>query len=82
MSTESFSKRLNSLRPSPILSMMNKSKQKTQGATDLRPIHLEVGDPDFATPSHIRKKSEESANAGDTHYTSARGIAEPQRSSN
>ncbi|WEU40559.1 MAG: pyridoxal phosphate-dependent aminotransferase [Candidatus Odinarchaeum yellowstonii] len=39
-------------------------------------IHLEVGEPEFDTPSHIKKAAVESMEKGLTHYTSSRGIYE------
>ena len=73
-SSQVFSRRLESLKPSPILAMMNKTKQVGQSNKEYRRIHLEVGDPDFETPTHIRESAHRSANQGETHYTSARGI--------
>ncbi|MHA2059507.1 MAG: pyridoxal phosphate-dependent aminotransferase, partial [Candidatus Ranarchaeia archaeon] len=39
-------------------------------------IHLEVGEPDFPTPQAIIDELCKAANAGNTKYTSAKGIAE------
>jgi aspartate/methionine/tyrosine aminotransferase len=38
-------------------------------------IHLEVGEPDFATPAHIVEAAAAAAREGQTKYTSARGTA-------
>jgi aspartate/methionine/tyrosine aminotransferase len=38
-------------------------------------IHLEVGDPDFATPEHIVRAASEAAAAGLTHYSPNAGLA-------
>jgi aspartate/methionine/tyrosine aminotransferase len=42
--------------------------------TDL--IRLELGEPDFDTPQHIKEAAIEAINEGFTHYTSAEGLIE------
>jgi aspartate/methionine/tyrosine aminotransferase len=37
-------------------------------------VHLEVGEPDFDTPDHIKAAATASMEAGDTHYTPSAGI--------
>ncbi|MEO5953006.1 MAG: pyridoxal phosphate-dependent aminotransferase [Chloroflexia bacterium] len=37
-------------------------------------IHLEIGEPDFDTPTHVRKAAAEALEEGWTHYTGATGI--------
>src|SRR5215475_6900702 len=37
-------------------------------------IHLEIGEPDFATPPHIVEAAVEALRAGQTHYVPAPGI--------
>ncbi|MEM2907075.1 MAG: aminotransferase class I/II-fold pyridoxal phosphate-dependent enzyme, partial [Candidatus Odinarchaeota archaeon] len=39
-------------------------------------IHLEVGEPEFDTPNHIKKAAIEYLEKGFTHYTSSRGVYE------
>jgi len=39
-------------------------------------IHLEVGEPDFPTPSCIRKAAEKAIRDGKTHYTASVGLLE------
>ena len=39
-------------------------------------IHLEIGEPDFDTPEHIRQAAIEALQAGHTHYVPAPGIME------
>jgi aspartate/methionine/tyrosine aminotransferase len=39
-------------------------------------IHLEIGEPDFATPPHIAEAAAEALRAGFTHYVPAPGLAE------
>lgn len=39
-------------------------------------IHLEIGEPDFDTPSHIVEAAVQALHAGHTHYTPAAGVVE------
>jgi aspartate aminotransferase len=39
-------------------------------------IHLEIGEPDFDTPTNVRKAAEEALEQGYTHYTGSTGIPE------
>ncbi len=39
-------------------------------------IHLEIGEPDFPTPLHIREAAAEALRAGETHYSPTAGIPE------
>src|SRR5205823_4329257 len=39
-------------------------------------IHLEIGEPDFATPPHVVEAGIEALQAGATHYTPSAGIPE------
>jgi len=39
-------------------------------------IHLEVGEPDFATPEMITEAAFKAMAAGHTHYTNSLGITE------
>jgi len=45
-------------------------------ATGRRVVHMEIGEPDFDTPDHIKKAAIESLSAHDTHYTPSAGIVE------
>jgi aspartate/methionine/tyrosine aminotransferase len=39
-------------------------------------VHLEIGDPDFATPQHIIAAAQKSLDLGETHYGSSWGLAD------
>src|SRR5581483_1144942 len=41
-----------------------------------RVVHLEIGEPDFATPDHIVEAAISALQQGYTHYTPAAGLAE------
>ena len=43
-------------------------------ATGRKVVHLEIGEPDFDTPQHIRDAAAEALAAGQTHYVPAPGI--------
>ncbi|MCL6641120.1 MAG: aminotransferase class I/II-fold pyridoxal phosphate-dependent enzyme, partial [Candidatus Rokubacteria bacterium] len=42
-------------------------------------LHLELGEPDFATPSHVRAAAARALEAGATHYAPYPGIPELRR---
>ena len=42
-------------------------------------VHLEIGEPDFDTPSHIRQAAKDALDHGCTHYTPSAGIDEIRR---
>ena len=39
-------------------------------------IHLEIGEPDFATPAHIIEAAADALHSGFTHYVPAPGLPE------
>src|SRR5919106_6540104 len=39
-------------------------------------IHLEIGEPDFDTPAHIKDAAKQALDAGATHYGPAAGLPE------
>lgn len=43
-------------------------------------IHLEIGEPDFDTPKHVREAAKEALDEGYTHYSGATGIPELRES--
>src|ERR671930_1039979 len=45
-------------------------------ATGRKVIHLELGEPDFDTPSHVAEAAAEALREGHTHYVPAPGIPE------
>lgn len=52
------------------------AKAKALEAEGKSIIHLQIGEPDFATPKNICDAAIRSIQAGDTHYTGAQGIPE------
>jgi len=60
--------RTKSLEPSGIMAIF----EKARGMKDV--IRLEVGEPDFDTPEHIKDAARRALDKGFTHYTSSAGI--------
>jgi aspartate aminotransferase len=52
------------------------ARARTLEAEGRHVVHLEVGEPDFDTPEHIKAAAIASLEAGDTHYTPSGGLAE------
>ncbi len=69
-----LSDRINSIKPSPTLAVTAKAAALQAAGQDI--IGLGAGEPDFATPAHIREAAIQAINAGFTHYTAVDGIAE------
>jgi aspartate/methionine/tyrosine aminotransferase len=55
-------------------SVLAQAKQLEREGRDV--IHLEIGEPDFATPRHICDAAYEALKAGETHYCPSAGIPE------
>jgi len=51
--------------------------EKTQQIPDV--VRMEIGEPDFDTPDHIKQAAKEALDQGFTHYTSSSGIPELRR---
>ncbi len=52
------------------------AKAKALEAQGKHVIHLEIGEPDFDTPQHIRNAAIKAINEGKTHYSPAAGVPE------
>ena len=64
------SERVSQLKPSAIRKMLELSAQMKDV------VHLEQGEPDFATPRHILDAAKEAMEKGFTHYTDTNGTLE------
>jgi len=62
---------------SPSAALMAKVTELRAQGKDI--ISLNVGEPDFETPAHIRRGAEEALSSGFTHYTTESGIPELRR---
>lgn len=63
-----------SLQGQPMFKLIDKAKELEEMGVDV--IHLEIGDPDFDTPSNIKDAAMKSIIQGETHYVSSWGIPE------
>src|ERR1700721_3719206 len=54
------------------------ARAKAMEAAGHKMIHLEIGEPDFPTASHIVEAAVEALRAGHTHYVPAPGIPPPR----
>ncbi|MFH0820045.1 MAG: pyridoxal phosphate-dependent aminotransferase [bacterium] len=62
------------LKGSPMFRLLARVKELEAKGEKI--IHFEIGDPDFATPAHIKQAVVESLEAGETHYPNSMGINE------
>jgi len=69
-----LSERINSLSESQTIGMANKARELRQQGHDV--ISLNLGEPDFGTPQHIKDAAKEAIDAGYTFYTPVPGIPE------
>jgi aspartate aminotransferase len=69
-----FSKRIQSVKPSPTLAVTALSSSLKNQGIDI--IGLGPGEPDFDTPQHIKNAAIRAIEAGKTKYTPAGGIEE------
>jgi aspartate aminotransferase len=53
-------------------SVLARAKELERHGRDI--IHLEIGEPDFATPAHVCEAAAEALRAGETHYCPSAGI--------
>ncbi len=69
-----LSKRMEKISGSGTIRMLEIAKELEQKGR--RVIHLEVGEPDFDTPQHIKEAAIKAMNEGVVKYTSSKGITE------
>lgn len=69
--TSMFSHRLSNLSPSETLAMSQKSNELREQGIDV--INMSVGEPDFATPSHIKAAANEAIANNFTFYSPVSG---------
>ncbi len=68
-----FSDRVGRVEPSATLRISDLAGELEEQGHDV--VDLSVGEPDFATPEHIREEAKASLDRGETGYTATRGIA-------
>lgn len=70
-------RRLAAIAPSPTLAVSALARELKAKGRDI--LDLSAGEPDFATPAHVRKAACEAIERGDTHYTAVDGTPELKR---
>ncbi|MHA1237932.1 MAG: pyridoxal phosphate-dependent aminotransferase [Candidatus Odinarchaeia archaeon] len=66
--------RMDVIPPSGTINMFEKALSYERAGHKV--IHLEVGEPDFDTPEHVKEEAKRAIDSGFTHYTSSRGVLE------
>ncbi|MBS7623974.1 pyridoxal phosphate-dependent aminotransferase [Candidatus Bathyarchaeota archaeon] len=69
--------RMNIIKPSGTIAMAEKARELARSGRKL--YNLDVGEPDFDTPEHIKRAAIDALMSGFTHYTSSLGIIELRR---
>ena len=69
-----FAKRMDMLGTETAFEVLAKAKALEKQGRDI--VHLEIGEPDFDTPSNIKEAAIKAMKAGYTHYVPAAGILE------
>ena len=72
-----LAERMKLIKPSGTIVMAEKARELARSGKKL--YRLDVGEPDFDTPEHIKKAAVEALNKGFTHYTSSLGLIELRR---
>ena len=67
-------KRMSTIPPSSTLKVLALAKELQRQGKDI--VHMEVGEPDFDTPPHIKKAAVEALERGATKYTPSAGTPE------
>jgi aspartate/methionine/tyrosine aminotransferase len=67
-----LSTRLNDIAPFQVMAILERARALQAAGRDV--IHLEVGEPDFATPAAIVEAGRQALSEGHTFYTAAQGL--------
>jgi aspartate/methionine/tyrosine aminotransferase len=73
-----FAERMGRLGTESAFEVLAHARQLEAAGRDI--VHLEIGEPDFATPDHIVEAAVSALHGGYTHYTAAGGITEVRES--
>lgn len=68
------SSRINDIQPFHVMALLARAKELESQGKDI--IHMEIGEPDFPTPTPIVAAGIKAISAGDVHYTPAVGLPE------
>ncbi|MEM0050187.1 MAG: pyridoxal phosphate-dependent aminotransferase [Candidatus Bathyarchaeia archaeon] len=72
-----ISRRMDTIKPSGTIAMAEKAREIARSGRKI--LNLDVGEPDFDTPEHIKRAAIEALMNGFTHYTSSLGLIELRR---
>ncbi|MEM1550992.1 MAG: pyridoxal phosphate-dependent aminotransferase [Candidatus Bathyarchaeia archaeon] len=72
-----ISRRMSVIKPSGTIAMAEKAREIARSGR--RILNLDVGEPDFNTPEHIKRAAIEALMKDFTHYTSSLGLIELRR---
>jgi len=72
MNVGKVSKRVENVFPFYVMDIMARAKALEEQGRNI--VHMEVGEPDFATPKPILKAAQRFIDTGDVHYTKAQGL--------
>lgn len=71
---KSLSQAAYNIQGQPMFKVLDEARKLEAQGQDM--IHLEIGDPDFDTPTNIRLAAIQAISNGDTHYCSSYGLPE------
>ena len=77
MSNTRIAARMEKIVPFYVMDLLARAKQLEAEGRSI--IHMEVGEPDFATPQQVVEAGKQALDAGHTGYTAATGIPEMRR---
>jgi aspartate/methionine/tyrosine aminotransferase len=66
-----IAKRMRTIEPSGTIAMAEKAREMQRAGRKI--FNLDVGEPDFDTPEHIKQAAVDAIKKGFTHYTSSKG---------
>lgn len=69
--------RVNRIKSFHVMALLDRAKQLEAQGRDI--IHLEVGEPDFATPDNVVEAGVAAMRQGKTRYTAPSGLPELRR---
>lgn len=72
--TATLTRRSEKITPFYVMALLNRAKQLEAEGRDI--VHMEVGEPDFATPPDIVNAARKQLTTGDIKYTPAAGLPE------
>src|SRR5690625_4788440 len=78
MTANTGADRLENVQLGQIRAVVEKARKLEEAGKDI--IHLEIGEPDFSTPKHIVKATQDALEAGEVHYAPNRGIPQLRES--